>query len=195
MFVRMRSLGISTSRTCLASILAVALFCSLPLPGQNANGTISGTVADATGAVVPNATITLTDEATTAKRETKSNSAGFFHFAAVPPASYTLNIQAAGFRPWEEQKITIYQGNNVNIPNIALQVGMAKQEVEVVSSSEVVVPTDTGAVSNTLNEHMITELAIQGRDAAELMKIMPGMGMAGGLSQNMFNSLTTQTNT
>ncbi|HLJ49605.1 MAG TPA: TonB-dependent receptor [Bryobacteraceae bacterium] len=191
----MRSLGISTSRTCLASILAVALFCSLPLPGQNANGTISGTVADATGAVVPNATITLTDEATTAKRETKSNSAGFFHFAAVPPASYTLNIQAAGFRPWEEQKITIYQGNNVNIPNIALQVGMAKQEVEVVSSSEVVVPTDTGAVSNTLNEHMITELAIQGRDAAELMKIMPGMGMAGGLSQNMFNSLTTQTNT
>ena len=42
---------------------------------------------------------------------------------------------------------------------------------------------------------MVTELAIQGRDAAELMKIMPGMGMASGLSQSMFSSLTTQNNT
>ena len=61
--------------------------------------------------------------------------------------------------------------------------------------NEVTVPTDTGAVTNTLNENMITELAIQGRDAAELMKIMPGMGNAQGLGQQMFSSLTTQSNT
>ena len=54
---------------------------------------------------------------------------------------------------------------------------------------------DTGAISHTLNEHMITELAIKGRDAAELMKIMPGMGNATGLNQSMFSSLTTQSNT
>ncbi len=178
------------------TILLALLLCSAPLMyGQFRTGSISGTVADSTGAVIPNATVVLTDEATKGKRDTVANSAGFFNFPAVQPATYTLTISAAGFRSWEEQGITLTQGNNINIPNIALQVGMAKQEVEVISSSEVVVPTDTGAVSQTLNEHMVTELAIQGRDAAELMKIMPGMGNAQGLNQNMFSSLTTQSNT
>ena len=163
--------------------------------GQNITGSISGTVADSSGAVVPKATVVLMDEATQTKRESVSNSAGFFNFAAVKPATYTLTVSADGFRTWEEHQITLTQGNNVNIPNIALQVGSAKQEIDVVSSSEVVVPTDTGQISHTLNEHMITELAIQGRDAAELMKIMPGMGNGSGLSQQLFSSLTTQSNT
>jgi hypothetical protein len=184
------------SRTFSATgILFGFLFCSLSLLGQNSTGSISGTVVDASNAVIPNAAVVLIDEATKTKRDTKANSSGFFHFAAVPPATYTLNVSAAGFKDWEERQITLTQGNNVNIPNIALQVGITKQEVNVVSSSEVVVPTDTGQVSHTLNEHMITEIAIQGRDAAELMKIMPGMSMANGLSQQMFSSLTTQSNT
>jgi hypothetical protein len=108
---------------------------------------------------------------------------------------YTLTISADGFRTWEERGIAMTQGNNIGIPNIGLQVGSAKQEIDVVASGEVIVPTDTGAVTNTLNEHMITELAIQGRDAAELIKIMPGMGNAGGLNQSMFSSLVTQSNT
>ena len=177
------------------TIFLALLLCSMPLMyGQFRTGSISGTVADSTGAVIPNATVVLTDEATKAKRDSVSNSSGFFNFASVQPATYTITISAAGFRSWEEQGITLTQGNNINIPNIALQVGMAKQEVEVISSSEVVVPTDTGAVSQTLNEHMVTDLAIQGRDAAELMKIMPGMGNAGGLNNSMWNSLTTQSN-
>src|SRR5271165_403782 len=177
------------------AIFLAFLFCSMPLMyGQFRTGSISGTVADSTGAVIPNATVVLTDDATKANRDSVSNSSGFFNFASVQPATYTITISASGFRSWEEQGITLTQGNNINIPNIALQVGMAKQEVEVISSSEVVVPTDTGAVSQTLNEHMITDLAIQGRDAAELMKIMPGMGAAGGLNNSMWNSLTTQSN-
>jgi len=168
------------------TIFLTLLFCCMPLMyGQFRTGSISGTVADSTGAVIPNATVLLTDEATKAKRDSVSNSSGFFNFASVQPATYTITISANGFRSWEEQGITLTQGNNINIPNIALQVGMAKQEVEVISSSEVVVPTDTGAVSQTLNEHMVTDLAIQGRDAAELMKIMPGMGMATGLNNSM----------
>ncbi len=112
-----------------------------------------------------------------ANAKTVSNNAGIFNFAAVLPATYSVTISASGFRSWEQRGITMTQGNNLNVPSIKLEVGTAKQEVEVVGN-EVVVPTDTGAVSHTLNEQMITELAIQGRDAAELMKIMPGMGNA-----------------
>ncbi len=189
------SARILLSRAGLASALLAFLFCGWMLSAQNATGSISGTVADASGAVIPNAKVTLTDQATNTKRDTVSNGSGYFHFAAVPPATYTLNVSADGFRTWEARNMTLTQGNNVNVPNISMQIGTATQEINVVASDEVVVPTDTGQVSHTLNEHMVTELAIQGRDAAELMKIMPGMGMAGGLSQSMFSSLTTQSNT
>ena len=191
----MGSMRIRISRlSFLAGLLFAVLFCSSTLIGQNATGSISGTVTDASSAVIPKAKVVLTDEATGAKRETVSNGSGFFNFAAVPPARYTLTVSADKFRSWEERQIAMSQGSNVNIPNITLQVGAASQEVDVVASS-VIVPTDTGQVSHTLNEHMITELAIQGRDAAELMKIMPGMANAGGLGQSMFSSLTTQSNT
>lgn len=176
-------------------LLLTLLLSSWSLYGQFASGAINGTVTDASGAVIPKAKIVLMNEATQAKRETVANNSGTFHFAAVQPGSYTLTISADGFRTWEERQIAMTQGADVNIPNIGLQVGTSKQEIDVVASGEVVVPTDTGQISHTLNEHMVTELAIQGRDAAELMKIMPGMGNAGGLGQQMFSSLTTQNNT
>src|SRR5580700_1296884 len=186
---------IFTSRACtVAALLFAMVFSSVSLVGQSATGNLSGTVTDASGAVIPNATVTLTDEATNTKRETVSNNSGVFNFAAVPPATYTVTISANGFRSWEQREITMTQGNNLNVPNIKLEVGSSKQEIQVVGN-EVVVPTDTGAVSHTLNEQMITELAIQGRDAAELMKIMPGMGNAQGFNQSLFSSLTTQSNT
>ncbi len=182
------------ARTSVVGLLLGFLLSSLSIFGQSASGNISGTVADASGAVIPKAEVVMTDEGTNSKRQTLSNNSGVFNFAAVLPGTYTVTVTANGFRPWEERTIVMTQGNNLNLPNIALQVGTSKQEVLVVGN-EVTVPTDTGAVTNTLNESMITELAIQGRDAAELMKIMPGMGNAQGLTQSMFSSLTTQSNT
>ncbi len=191
----LRSKRIFASRACTVAALLVAfVLSSLSLPGQNATGNITGTVTDASGAVIPKATVTLTDDATNTKRETVSNNAGFFSFAAVQPATYTVTVSANGFRSWEQRAIPMTQGNNLGIPNIKLEVGSSKQEVQVVGN-DVMVPTDTGAVSHTLNEQMITEMAIQGRDAAELMKIMPGMGNGVGLNQQMFSSLVTQSNT
>ena len=143
-----RSTRILSSRAYLVlGLLFSFLFSSLSLLGQSATGTISGTVADSSGAVIPKATVVLTDEATKGKRDTVSNNAGVFNFPAVYPGTYTLTISADGFRTWEERNIVLTQGNNLNIPNIALQVGTAKQEIEVVATGEVIVPTDTGAVT------------------------------------------------
>ena len=87
------------------------------------------------------------------------------------------------------------QGASVGLPAIALQVEGTRQEVAVVAASDVVVPTDTGHSSQTLNTRMVEDLSIVGRDAAELIKIMPGMGMNNGLGQTMWSSYTTATNT
>ena len=124
MLETLRSKGIFTSIICLSLAL---VFFSVSLLGQSATGNISGTVTDASGAVIPKANVTLIDEATNSKRTTVSNNSGVFNFAAVLPASYTVNSEASGFRPWEERTIVMTQGANLNLPNIALQVGTAKQ--------------------------------------------------------------------
>src|SRR5260370_2102692 len=76
---------------------------------------------------------------------------------------------------------------------MVLQIQTTKEVVEVSSNADVV-STDTGQSSQTLNKNMVEQLSIVGRDAAELIKIMPGMGMTGGLGQSMWNSYTTQSN-
>src|SRR5579863_6863717 len=132
MFRAMRSARILSSRAYLVlGFLFFFLSSSLSLLGQSATGTISGTVADSSGAVIPKATVVLTDEATKGKRDSVSNNAGIFNFPSVYPGSYTLTISADGFRTWEERKIVLTQGGNLSIPNIALQVGTAKQEIDV----------------------------------------------------------------
>ncbi len=174
-------------------VLAIVALAPCWVRAQNANGSISGVVSDSSGAVVPNAQVTLRDEATQTSRDTVSNGSGFFEFAAVPPATYTIAVTASGFNPWEERGITMTQGAPLTVPNIALQVASTKSEVQVVAANDVIVPTDNGQASTTLNTHMISQISIEGRDAAELIKIMPGMGPTNGLTNQAAFDQTTGT--
>lgn len=192
----MRALCRASSSLCrlaLACLVAI-LVLQFPASAQVSSGNVNGTVLDTTGAVVPHASVTLINQGNNEERASVSNGQGFFSFAAVLPGTYSLRIDAPGFNAWEEKDISVAQAANLTIPNITLQVGTSKQTVEVISGQDVIVPTETPATSQTLNEHMITELAIQGRDAAELIKIMPGMGLNTGLGQGEFSSLVTQSN-
>ena len=182
-------------RNVFATLLLAAVVFSLPVWGQVSTGSLSGTVTDATGAVVPQASIVLKNQANNSTRQSVANGSGFFNFVAVQPATYMVTVSAPGFNSWEEKDIVFTQAANLTLPNIVMQIASTQQQVEVVSASDVIVPSDTGQSSQTLSTRMITDLAIQGRDAAELIKIMPGMGMNNGLSQGMFSSLVTQSNT
>ena len=182
--------------TCYLSLLLVVLavlVIQLPAVGQVSHGSLSGTVTDATNAVVPNAQIILVNEASGTTRKTVSNSVGYFDFAAIEPGTYDVTITAKGFSGWEQKGIVFNQAENRSLPNISLKPGSETEKIEVQAASEAV-PLDTGESRLTLNNNMVTELAIQGRDAAELIKLMPGMGMNTGLNQTQFSSLTTQTN-
>jgi hypothetical protein len=181
------------------AILPVGLLAvlSVVLPpgfGQNAGCSLSGTVYDASNAVIPNAKVVLRDESTNTIRDTVTNDSGFFSLSAIQPGSYTVTISARAFAVWEQRNIVFNQGESRTLPNIALQVGGVTSEVHVVAAAEAVSPVDTGEGRQTVNGLMVSELALQGRDAAELIKIMPGMGMNRGLSQNQWSSLVTQSN-
>ena len=97
----------------------------------------------------------LKDEATGALRETVTNSAGYFDFPSILPATYTVTVTAQGLQTFEEQGIILTQGSTLRLPTIILQVQSTKEEIEVVAGADVVVPVDSGESSQTLNEHMI----------------------------------------
>lgn len=150
---------------------------------QQLTGTLSGIVHDQSGAVIPGAQVTLKNQISGDVRAATADAAGRFVITAVQPATYSISISAAGFTSWQENDIVMNQGDARDVPNIKLGVGDVTTKVEVVGGGAAVVPTDTGEVSTSLNQKMINDFPLQGRNAGELLKIMPGMGLnqnAGG---------------
>jgi hypothetical protein len=165
-----------------ALLVAVLLLFQAHSYAQQLTATLSGTVYDQTGAVVPNGTVVLTNDLNQTTRQTVANASGYFTFTALQPGTYSAKITASGFRPWEQTNIVLNQGDNRTLPNIALAVGQTSQQVEVVAPAQALAPLDSGEVSTTLNQHMVSNIPLVGRDAGELMKLMPGMALTSGLS-------------
>jgi len=176
-------------------LVAALIVCQMPAFAQHAAGSIAGTVADKSGAVIPGAKVTVKNEANNSTFDGQTNGSGTFSFPTILPGSYTVTVSAPGLQTYELEHVVVTQGAAVGIPTITLQVATTKEQIEIVATGDVAVPIDSPQASQTLNENMITDLSIVGRDAAELMKIMPGMAMTQGLGQGMWNSYTTAINT
>ena len=176
--------------TCLLSVVLLASF-SL---AQQLTGTLSGTVVDSAGAVVPNAKVTMKNAASGDVRTTVSNGSGYFAVTAVQPGSYTVSIEAQGFKTWSRTEIGFAQGDNHTLSNIKLEVGNVSETVEIKAGGDVAIP-DNAEVSTTLNADLIQSTPIVGRDAGELLKVMPGMALTNGLTQGSgFNDKVVGTN-
>jgi len=176
------------------SFLAVALVLTLvvpfqPLSAQVTNATLTGTVFDSSGAVVADATVTLKNEASGDVRDTVSNGDGFFTFAAVPPATYTISVEKAGFRTWQAKSIMLNSADRRNISGIKLAPGATTETVVVEATDVQITPTDSGEKSTLINQHILQNVAIVGQNAAEFVKIMPGVAFTGGVvNQSSINT-------
>ena len=167
--------------------LLVAVLFALAFPlqpsvlAQTTSATLTGTVFDASGAVVSDAAVTLKNEASGDLRSTVSNGEGYFTFAAVPPGTYAITIEKVGFSIWEVKSIALNSADKRNVSGIKLTPG-AKSETVVVEASDVLItPVESGDKSTLINEHILQNVAIVGQNAAEFVKIMPGMAFTGGV--------------
>ena len=177
----------------LGLLIAIVAFSQLPAYAQFASGSIGATVTDSTGAVIPAAKVVLKNEATGAVRDSVTNSSGYFDFPSVLPGSYTVTVSAPGLRTSEQTGIVVTQGATLRLTTITLQVQTQKTEIEVVAAESVIVPVDSGQSSQTLSQSMVENISLNGRDAAELIKIMPGASNVSGLSQSMWGQGATPT--
>lgn len=177
-----------------AALLLVLILLSSSSFAQQLTGTLSATVTDAAGAVVPNAKVTMKNERSGDVRTTVSNGSGYFTITAVQPGSYSVLIEAPGFKTWQQSGIVFAQGDSRTLPSVKLEVGQVSETVEIKAGADVVIP-DNSEVSTTLNTELIENVPIVGRDAGELLKVMPGMALTNGLSQGSgFNDKVVGTN-
>ena len=177
----------------LALLLAIVAFTQLPAYAQFSSGSIGATVTDPTGALIPAAKAVLKNEATGVLRDSVTNKTGYFDFPSVPPGTYTVTISSPGLRTSEQTGIVLTQGSTLRLTTIVLQVQTQKTEIEVVAAASIQVPVDSGQSSQTLNQKMIENISLSGRDAAELIKIMPGTAIVSGLGQSMWGQGSSPT--
>lgn len=156
-----------------ALLLMVTLGITIGSFAQASLGSIAGVVRDPSGAVVPNAKITLTNEGTGAKASAQSASEGGFFFPQLTPGLYTVAIEAASFRTATYKAVKVDAARTFSL-NATLQVGASVESVEVVAGSELV-NTSTTDISNTVLSEQMAKLPLNGRNPIELIRLQAGV--------------------
>ena len=184
-FARSRALWLGCARGVM-SIAVLLMF--LPMMHAQVTATLSGTVTDTSGSVIPNAKVTLTNDATGEVRNVVTNVDGYFVYPALLAGSYSVNVEAPGFKSLIQHGITLNTGDVRKIPNLALEVGTAQETVTVQASTQII-PVEGGQRAAILDSKDIQTLALGSRDLSELLKVLPGVTTApNGLSNGpMFN--------
>ena len=177
----MRTLSFWLKLCSLSSFLTTVLLVTLaavliaPLAKAQITGTLSGTVLDQAGAVLPKAQVTLLNQATGDTRRSTSNDVGYFSFVGVTPGTYTVKVEMANFKTWQHAEITMNPGDVRSVPAIQLQVGAAAETISVEAVAGEVNPVDSGERASVLSSRDIDQLALQGRNLSELLKVLPGV--------------------
>lgn len=146
--------------------------------GQTSTSRISGTVLDASGAVVPRAAVTLTNDATGVSERQETTDAGLYSFPSVPVGVYTLKVEAPGFRTAVRGGIVL----QVNTPltlDVTLEVGAPTESV-VVSASAEVLQTSSATLGNVVEQRAIVNLPLNGRNPLTLLMYERGVTQRSG---------------
>lgn len=154
----------------LAMLLGVS---ALPSFGQIDRGAIGGTILDSSGAIVPNATVTITNKATGVVVTTPVDPAGEYQVLTLIPGTYSVKASAAGFDSVLRDNISLHVQDHLSL-NFVLKVGSVKTEV-LVSGGEPMLQTQTADVGTVVNERDMNDLPLNGRRYADLALLEPGV--------------------
>ena len=146
---------------------------------QSGQARIVGTVTDSSGAVLPKATVTVTDDKTGAKRVASPDDKGFYAITNLTPSTYSVTATAANFANAEVREYALSAGQERNL-NLALQPGTVTTEISVVSGALSEVETSSASIGANVNSREVGTLPLNGRQLSQLYLLTPGAQTAGG---------------
>jgi hypothetical protein len=165
-----------------ALALLIAAF-SLPVSAQTNKGTIRGTITDQTGAVVPNAAVTVTNVDTNAERTVNTSDEGTYEIPLLDPGKYRVTIKAATF-PDTTQENVIVQTASTQVVDVAMTAGQVGGSVTITAAAPLV-QSETSDLGSVITGKQITDLPIPQRNFTLLATLSPGVtrpvvGVLGG---------------
>jgi hypothetical protein len=168
-----------------SKVVRTALFLALPLvlfPARvvaqgGGNAAITGTVTDPSGAPVPGAQVVVTQDLTSVQRVTTTNESGAFNIPSLLPASYSVTVEAPGFKTLKE-RVTLL-ADQIRALDEQLEIGQASQQVTV-EATAVLVNTVTPVLSQVIEQTRVVSIPLVTRNAADLTLLVPGTTTAVG---------------
>jgi outer membrane receptor protein involved in Fe transport len=150
-------------------VIAAAAFGQAEIGGASLNGTVT----DSSGAAVPNAKVTATNQQTGLNRTTTTNDSGLYTFPQLPVGTYDLSVEANGFKQSKSTGVTLTVGAVATV-NVALQVG-GTQETVTVTAEVPVVESTRSQTSTTVTTEEVASLPINGRNFLDFTVLTPGV--------------------
>ncbi len=155
---------------------ALVILAAVPVSrvwGQSVTGTILGTVEDSSGAAIPNAEMTITNQDTGVLRTAASTSEGVYNVPSLLPGKYSVAAKAVGFSSAQVKDVEVRVGSDTRV-DLKLAVGQVTQQVTVTEAIPTV-ETTSSEVSQIMNEELIQEIPLNARDLQQLAVIQPGV--------------------
>ena len=153
--------------------LLLYVFSSGPVHAQIVGGTVSGTISDKSGAVVANATVSLTNLATSVTTAVTTNAQGFYSVPNLLPGDYQQKVSAAGFEISIRKGIVLTVGAQM-VSNVEMKVGAVNETVEV-SDQLQDLQLESSSISSSTDSHTIVELPLNARSWTDLATLQPGV--------------------
>jgi hypothetical protein len=153
------------------TLVMIAL--SLNADAQSITGSIVGTVSDPSGAALPNAKITATEESSNISTEVQSDGHGAYVFASLRPGTYRVEAEASGFRKLVNTGIEVRVNDRLEI-NLTMVLGSRTESVEVTTATPLI-ETQTGAIGNVIDNRKIINLPLNQRNPFQLTLLSPGV--------------------
>ncbi len=157
---------------CLWSLLCILVLSVSPAPAQT-DGSISGVIRDASGAVIPGAMVTVTNPATNQVRSAISNEAGVYNFPVLQPGKYNIKVELPGFRTITQNDVELQVQFAARI-DFTLQVGDVSQTVEV-EGTTALIATENATVGTVIENKRIVEMPLNGRNFLQLASLSPNV--------------------
>jgi hypothetical protein len=154
--------------------VVTAVLVPRPVFAQSVAGTISGTVVDPQGGVVPGATVTVINEPTNDTRVVVTDTHGNFQVTNLQPSQYTVRVSLEGFRTLERKKIVLSAGERLAVPSLTLDVGNLGETVTVEARGTHVNTAETQH-SGLITAKQIEQVQVLGRDPTSIMRLLPGV--------------------
>ncbi len=190
MIAMMRSRTINSVIWSTFLTLLLVLTSSLTMNAQTIVGRISGTVRDASGGSVPNATVTATNSANNLVRTATTNEDGFYTLTNLPAGTYSISVEQKGYKK-AEQGDTVLAADGRITADFTLDAGEISETVLVSTATGETVNTTSGEVARVIDSQQVTNLALNGRNYIQLLSLVPGVALLNDDQLELTTSLAT----